>query len=453
MQVLKYLPALVSVQLILASCAMSPPLSIEPYQAQLQTNLPSLNPLDDLRIFSFRLITPAENVDIFSILQATDPVTPNQNTLPVGQLKSIQVAKEKITSGGFLKPEEATVIAFDVASRFNWDKELARQVLVEVVHIYTRHRDAEVKKFREAAEARAQFFIEKNRIATEEYKRQSNAVIEEYFGEIPNPQPVSLEVQRKRRELYAQEMKYRYERNQKAQAEYQKQAKAALAVYLKDLDEQTRKAREKEKRAQEVRRMQFDAILAKQKGGLTSPTDFALLNENKSPYNLMALTNGNFMLESSNKLPAVIQLQVDSFALPIAIPVLPQTSHGRLLVSINKDTQGRPVVYGGMESENGERFDLNEVLFKVEYDAQGQQQVSFIYPTGRIDQLKVSDLEVLDSDTALNSLLPQTSQLDAAALELQRQPFAQVHYQALPELSYLDPGQAAEVLQDISKSL
>lgn len=440
--------------LTLFACGSS--LSYEPLNTKLQTQLPSLHAdglsADDPRIFSFRIITPTEHVDLFSILQTADPITPNQKTLPVGQLKAVQLAAEKINSSEFLKPEEATVLAFETAQMFNWDLEISRQVLVEVVRIYTSHRDAEVKKFREMAEERAQFFIAKNKRAQDEYNKQAKAVIDRYFGGIPNPQPVSYEEQLKRREIYTREMQQRIEKNKRAQDEYNRQNKAALDKYLAQLDEQTKKAREKDQQAQKIREAQLDNLIGSQK--LTAPADFALKAQaGEQPYSLLALTNGDFMLEARQALPAVIQLEVAPFKDPIAIPVLPQTSHGRLLVSITQDAQGRPLVYGGMDASSGARFDLEDVLFSVRFDQQGQQQLEFVYPDGRTQSMSIAELQNLNSETALNQLQPLEGKLELPNLQARKDLYGQIRYQLTPELEYLPPQQALEVLESIKNSV
>lgn len=442
--------------LLLGACSASSPLFYEPVNKVVQTDLPSLHTATgNQQSFSFRIITPVKNVDLFSVLQTTEPTFPEQqNTLPVAQLRAVQIAKEKITRDKFVRPEEATVLAFEAYRQFSFDPEIARLVLVEVVKAYSQHRDAELVKFRNLAETRAQFFIEKNRVAAEEYKRQSQAVIDDYFDGIPNPQTYTIDEQNKQRRLafaYSQE---RLVKNKIAQDEYNKQAKAALAEYLTRLDEQTKKAREKEEKAQALRKAQFEQILANQKLAPVLETigsGFGI-KADTSPYSLMPLTNGDFMLEASQPLPAVIQLEVEPFTQPVSIPVLPQTSHGRLLISISSDAQGRPIVAGGMDASAGARFDLTEVLFTIQYDAQGRQMLEFLYPNGIVERLDIASLQNLQSNTALDKLNPEVSQLEALQLQQKHSLFSQVHYQLTPELEYLPPEQALQILEGVKKS-
>ncbi len=453
-----------SASLLLGACSASSPLFYEPVNKVVSTDLPSLHtPAGSQRSFSFRIITPVKNVDLFSILQTAEPTFPDQqNTLPIAQLKAVQVAKEKITKSKFLNPQEATVLAFEAYRQFSFDPEIARQVLVEVVKVYAQHRDAELVKFRNLAETRAQHFIAKNAVATEEYKRQAAAIQKEFFDGIPNPQQRTIEEQNKQRQLALSRSNERLAKNRAAQEEYNRQAKAALATYLKRLDDQTRQAREKEEKAQALRKAQFEQILAAQAFSLSAlnqlkgsnSSEFTVKTEadSNSPYSLMPLTNGDFMLEASAPLPAVIQLEVEPFTQPVSIPVLPQTSHGRLLISISSDAQGRPIVAGGMDASAGARFAIDEVLFTVQYDAQGRQMLEFIYPNGLVERMDIARLQDLQSETALDQLNPEVSQLEALQLEQKHQAFGQVRYNLTPELEYLPPDQALQILDDVKKS-
>lgn len=435
------------------SCSLSPPLSMEPVNGKIQTQLPSLNSNStDLRSFSFRIITPVENVDVFSILQAR--TNTRILTLPVDQLEEVKVAKEKITSSAFLDAATATVLAYETSRRYNWDTEVARQVLVEIVTTYAKHRDRELKKFREKAEERAQYFIEQNRIASEEIAAQARAVAGKGFDDVPLPQPRTIEEQNKLRQQYRNYMDNRIAKNRAAQEEYKLQAKAALDKYLKQLDETTRKAREKEEQAQKLRQAQFEQILASQKKLMPElPTDFGLLAADQAPYQLLTLSNGDFMLEAHQALPAVIQLQVNDFELPISVPVLPQTSNGRLLISIEKDAQGRPVVYGGMDAPTGFGFDLESPLFTLRYLDHQQQQLEFIYPDGRLDRIDVQSLENINSDDALSQLQPQVLQLPAADLKAKQAFFGGINYEITPELDQMLPTQALEILNGVQQAL
>lgn len=445
--------------LLLGACSTSAPLSYEPLNTKIQTDLPALNPTANAQVFSFRLITPIENVNPFAALQATEPISPRQqNTLPVGQLQAVQAAAKKITSGNFLKPEEATVLAFETSRMFNWDPDLARQVLVEVVKIYSAHRDRELKKFRDAAEARAQYFIGKNQAAIDEFKRQNAAIREKFFAGIPNPQPRTVEEQNKLRANYAAHMTRQIEKNRRAQEEYKRQADAYLVKYRAQLDEMAKKAREKEEKAQKLRQAQFEQILAQQKAGilpeLPTLSDFAVQNVSEpAPLSVLPLSNGDFMLESNEALPAVITIEVEGFSQPVPIPVLPQTSHGRLLVSISQDAQGRPVVQGGMDADIGATFALDEVVFAIQYDAAGRQMLEFTYPDGRLERFDLAQLQPLASDKALDQLEPERSQLDVAQLEARMAPFAQTQYQFTPELGYMNPGMAVDILAGVNLSL
>ncbi|MEZ0369582.1 MAG: hypothetical protein ACAI44_10885 [Candidatus Sericytochromatia bacterium] len=455
------LSLLLASSLLLGACNATSPLFYEPVNKIVQTDLPSPDGSAgsiDSRVFSFRVITPIQNVDVFSVLQAAEPTFPNQqNTLPVAQLKVVQVAKEKIYAHDYLNAEEASVLAFDAARQYRFDPEVARLLMVEILHIYAQRRDANLKAFRDAAESRAQFFIEKNRKAQVEYNEQSKAAIENYFKNFPitteqqaKQAEQRLAYQRSFRKNYEAYMAERIARNKSAQDEYARQAKAAHERYLKELDEQTARARAKEKRAQELRRLQFEQILAGQKLAGFSVKD---MTTEAKPYSLMTLSNGDFMLEASQPLPAVIQLQVDAFTEPVPIPVLPQTSHGRLLVSINQDAQGHPLVLGGMDADSGAHFDLNQVLFTIQTDAGGRQQLDFLYPDGHTERFDLQKLQELQSETALQQLSPEAGQLDALALGQKRAAFGQIEYQLTPELSSMAPSDALDVLKGLGESM
>ena len=89
----RLLPFALASSLLLACQAT--PLSMEPVNGQAATQLPALSAVTepDLRIFSFRVITPIENIDVFSVLQAAGAKV--NTTLPVGQLKKCKSPKRK----------------------------------------------------------------------------------------------------------------------------------------------------------------------------------------------------------------------------------------------------------------------------------------------------------------------------------------------------------------------
>lgn len=448
--------------LLLGACTTLPAQFYEPVNKTLQTELPALNGAapgtENLSVFSFRVITPVENVDLFSIMQAAgEPIVRNQqNTLPIAQLTVVKVAKEKIYSHDYINAAEATVLAFDAARQYVWDPEVARQVMVEILKIYAQRRDADVGKFRKAAEERAQFFIGQNKIAQIEYAKKAKEAVKTYFNGIPVTTAEQEEARKKQlaeqtsfRKNYVQYSQQQAELNKRAQDEYAKQAKAALETYKKQLAYDIEQARKKEEEAQKLRKAQFDQLLASQKFSDFSTKDLAP----DRPYSLLTLTNGDFMLEANQPLPAVIQLQVDAFKEPVPIPVLPQTAHGRLLISINQDAQGHPLVLGGMDADSGAHFDLNQVLFKIQTNASGRQQLDFLYPDGHNERFDVAELENLNSATALQQLNPQRSQLDDLSLQQQRAAFGQIQYQLTPELAYMQPDQALDILNSVKGTL
>lgn len=178
----------VSVSLLVSGLsACTPPLSTAPLNQRIQTSLPALAgtaDADGLDIFSFRIITSPEKVDLFSVLQVERKPW---LTLPVGQLREVIAAKQKISEMEFLQPEYATKLAYETSRFYNWDLELARQVLVEVVQAYVDHRDSKMDAYRRYAAERATYFIEANRREQEEVQRQSQAVIEKQFYGVPSP--------------------------------------------------------------------------------------------------------------------------------------------------------------------------------------------------------------------------------------------------------------------------
>lgn len=451
----RFFPFALASSLLLA--CQPAPLSMEPINGLVQTQLPALNAASetDLRLFSFRVITPIKNIDVFSVLQAAEPIN---TTLPVGQLREVQIAKEKILASEFLNPAQATTLAFEVSRQYSWDREIARQILVEIIGTYAQHRDRELKAYRVRLEARAQYLIEQNRIRQEELAERATDVRDRGFADQPLPQSRTIEEQNKQRVSFDAYIQNRIARNNAAQEEYKKQAKAAVEEYKRKLDETTKRARQKEEEAQAIRKAQFDAILARQGGGFlpefaTLSTDSSPADASQSPYQLLTLANGDFMLESRTALPAVIQLKVNDFDLPVTIPVLPQTTQGRLLVSIDKDAQGRPLVYGGMDADSGGRFDMTSPLFTLSYNDAQQQELEFFYPDGRLEHFDVTALQNLTSDNALQVLPGQNNQLEALQLQARQSVFSQLRYQITPELAYIEPEQALEIVQDVQASL
>ncbi len=439
----------------LLACQSSP-LSMEPINTQATTQLPALNAAaeTDLRLFSFRVITPIKNIDVFSVLQAAQVAADVNTTLPVGQLKEVQIAKEKILSSEFLNPALATTLAFEVSRQYSWDREIARQILVEIIGTYAQHRDRELKKYRDQLELKAQYLIGQNKIRQQELAERAEATRDRGFADKPLPQARTTEEQNKQRESFEAYIQNRITRNNAAQIEYNKQAKAAVEEYKRKLDETTQRARKKEEQAQAIRKAQFEAILDRQKNGfLPDFTTMSADSSAQSPYQLLTLANGDFMLEAREALPAVIHLKVNEFDLPITIPVMPQTMQGRLLVSIDKDAQGRPLVYGGMDADSGGRFDMNSPLFTLSYSDANNQQLEFFYPDGRLEQFNVQALTELTADNALQVLPGQNNQLDAIQLQARQTTFSQLRYQITPEIDFIQPDEALAIVQDVQASL
>lgn len=198
----------------------------------------------------------------------------------------------------------------------------------------------------------------------------------------------------------------------------------------------TRQAREKEATANRIRQAQQEALSTQ---SLDAPVPFALT----------ALANGDFMLEARQALPAILELSVSPFTQPVLVPILPQTHNGRLLLSIEADAQGRPVVVGGMDAHSGGRFDLNEPVFALRYTASGGQELEFLYPDGRTESFDVAQMRELSSAEALQKLTPVNAQLSAEQLQLRQASLGQISYQFTPELRLMEPIKALELLESM----
>jgi hypothetical protein len=444
--------------LLLAQAGCSTPLSTDPVNTRLQ--LSGLPPVEgpqnqisgNSQLFSFRIITPIKNVDLFSILQAKELAPTSavnaglplrQTALPVGQLKEVIAAKKLIESSEFLQPQLANTLAFDTARLFNWDTEVARQVLVEVVRIYTTHRDREVVKWREGAEERAQQYIKKSIALQNEKTRQDQDLYKRIYN--PKPGVNDRDVKNPGLASYINYSKDALARNKRASDEYSRQAKAAHEEYLTKLKAQMERDRKKK---------EMDAILAQDRIKNQLETFKTQAVNSEKPYYLHALSNGDFMLEANgdNALPAVIQLRVEGFSDPVSIPILEQTNNGRLLVSIDKDQQGRPVVRGGMDNATGNTLNLQEALFTLRYLDQSRQQLDFLFPDGQVHQFDVSKLEALSRWDQQPSLVPPVvSRLSAPDLRLKQEAFSQIQYEFIPILNQMPPEQALDILQTVQE--
>lgn len=448
--------------LLLAAASLtagcSTPVSTDPVNTRLQ--LSGLPPVEGphnatssgSQLFSFRIITPIKHVDLFSILQVKDlaptsavnagPVL-RQAALPVGQLKEVLAAKALIESSEFLQPQLANTLAHDTARLFNWDTEVARQVLVEVVRIYTTHRDREVAKWRKDAEARAQQYIKKAKALQDEKSRQDR----DFYNRIYNPKPAVNDRDIKSPGLasYISYAKDALARNKRAQDEYSRQAKAAHEEYLTKLKAQMERDRKKKEQDEQL----AQSIISGQIAQLKTQS----VNVDK-PYYLHALSNGDFMLEANgnNPLPAVIQLRVEGFNEPISIPILEQTNNGRLLVSIDTDAQGRPVVRGGMDNATGNTLNLQEALFTLRYLDGSRQQLDFLYPDGQVHQFDVDKLKALSRwDQQPSQVPPQIQRLSPQDLRLKQDAFAQIQYEFIPVLNQMPPEQALDILGTVQE--
>ncbi|PIQ23722.1 hypothetical protein COW36_20290 [bacterium (Candidatus Blackallbacteria) CG17_big_fil_post_rev_8_21_14_2_50_48_46] len=440
----KTLPLVAFLSLSVSAC--STPLSTDPINTRL--NLSALPPIEGpqnvqtaaAQIFSFRIITPVKNVDIFSILQTIKPagITLRQAALPVSQLKEVQAAKQIIENSAFVDPGTANRLAFDTARFYNWDIEVARQVMVEVVKIYTTHRDLEVAKWRKATEASAQKVIARAKAKQDEITKQD----QDLYKRIYNPKPGinDRNTDNPGVKRYIIDSADRLEKNHRAQAEYQRQAKAAQEKYLEEL---------KVKLAEDRKKAELEAKLRDQRvSGLIKTQSI----DSEAPFHFYTLHNGDFMIEtgSAQALPPVIQLKVDGFELPISIPILAQTHNGRLLVSIDADAQGRPVVRGGMDDSSGGRFDLQAPVFTLKYGENLQQELSFLYPDGKVETLDIGQLSQLSRwDQQPQLLPPRVTQLDPENLRTKLDAFAQISYQFIPVISDLPPDQALDLLQTV----
>lgn len=443
----KIMPLLSAVIVLQFACSTLPPSAMEPVNRSVQTGLAELDhaaaQTDQSGLFSFRIITPVEKVDLFSILQAaTVNRGSTQNTLPVGQLKEVILAKERILNTDFIGPEEAQKIGFFIVRYYSWDTELARQALNEVMSTYTDKRNAQWRVDREKIRDRAVYLIERNKVRQDEYNKQAKAVYSEFYENLPEPQQLTLAEQQRSRELYQERMQRSIEKNKRAQDEYAKQARAAHEVMIAQLLVDRQKSDEK---AARQRKLLLETV-----NGITVKS----LNDDVAapPYTLYSLANGDFMIDSRESLPALIQLQVKEFEQPILVPVMPQTRSGRLLISIDQDSEGRPIVYGGMDANTGLRFDLSQPIFSIIYTPQGQV-LEFIYPDGHSEQYPVDQLKDLSSEQATELVQPLDTQVDTALLEQKRSVFADIHYQFTPELEYMSPDQALDVLSTVQENL
>lgn len=426
--------------------ACTPPVSTDPVYTRLE--LPHLPPLQTelsaSQLFSFRIITPLEKVDVFSILQTIKPagITLRQAALPVNQLKEVQAAKQRIESAEFLAPEEANVLAFNTARLFNWDTEVARQVLVEVVKIYTNHRDREVEKWRASVEARAQQVIARAKAKQDEINRQNEALYKRIYQIKPAVNDRDLKDEGVRR--FIADRLDRLKKNQRAQEEYARQAKAAHEKYLAQLKEKIEKDRQ---RAEKEAKMREEML----KRALTTQS-----LKQDHPFYLHALQSGDFILEASpgQAFPAVIYLRVEGFASLIPVPILKQTHNGRLLLSIDTDAQGHPFIRGGLDAPSGGQFDLQAPVFTIQTQADGRQQLDFLYPDGRVESFDIDQLDALSRwDEQPTRLPPRVSQLTAESLQAQHNLFAQIRYEFLPVISEMPSEQALDILQTLQQPL
>lgn len=433
--------------LLFSVTACTPPLSTDPVNTRL--DLPGLPPLtaevsNASQLFSFRIITPLEKVDVFSILQSIRPagITLRQAALPVSQLKEVQAAKKRIESSEFLVPQEANTLAFNTARLFNWDTEVARQVLVEVVKIYTTHRDREVAKWRESTEARAQQVIARAKAKQDEINRQDAELYKRIYKLKPSINDRDRNDPGVKR--YISDRLDRLKRNQRAQQEYARQAKAAHEKYLTQLKEKMEQDRKKAEQAAKIRDQLVQDMLKTQS-----------LSESQ-PFYLHTLQNGDFILEASagQVLPAVIFLRVTGFEQLIPVPVLKQTHNGRLLLSIDTDAQGRAMVRGGLDADSGGQFDLQEPVFTIQTQADGRQQLDFLYPDGRVESFNIHELAELSRwDEQPTLLPPRVSTLSPDVLEQKQTDFAQIRYEFLPVISEMPSEQALDILNTLQQPL
>jgi hypothetical protein len=458
--------------LALLGACQSPTLSYAPVNKTIQTQLPDAGAATvSEQLFSFRLISPTENVSAFSVLQAqqNDPGVINlrQKTLPVEQLEEVRVAKEKILSSEYLQPQQATILAYETARIYSWDTEIARQIIVEIIDTYATRRNAEVKALRATAEIRALYFQRKAAAELMERQRQSDAVRDRLFGSIPNPQPITLAEQNENRTQYFQYIQDRLIKAQKAQEEYNKQAKAVLVRWQEERDEATRKAREKEEQAQRLRESAFKQILAEQgiptiepqnppqpprlNAGAAETFTTQAVSDTNTPYSLTALANGDFLLNAQAVLPATLSLKVKGFDLPVIVPVLPQTHNGRLLLSVEKDAQGRPLVKGGMDAISGFQFDMSGPVFVLKYLDDQHQDLTFTYPDGHQEHLDVQALQNM-TYAETHQLKPESLQLSPEAHTQLKNEFGQLRYEFTPELEFLPPEQALDILSGLGLS-
>ncbi len=458
----KFLKVLSWGTLGLLTACQAPTLSYEPVNTRIQTQLPSSTEANNTQdMFSFRLIAPTEHVDAFSVLQvAVDPTPPIQRTLPVDQLEEVQVAKEKILTSQYLKPQEATMLAYEVSGIYSWDTEIARRIIVEIMDTYMTRRNEEVARLRAKAEARAILFQQQAALASAEQQKQNDLVRERLFGNIPNPQPITIEEQNQDRLNYFRYIQARLEKAQKAQEEYNKQAKVVLERWKAEQDRQTQLAREKEERAQAIRAALFKDILSKQ--GIESieppappetppaaPAGFNTQSVQNQPYQLTALSNGDFLLEANAELPASLSLKVKDFDLPVVVPIMPETHNGRLLLSVTKDPQGRPLVQGGLDAMSGFQFDLQSPVFTLKYLDNQQQELIFTYPDGQQKRFDVQRLKTMSYADTLQ-WQGETLTLAPADYASLKQRFASIQYTFTPELSFMQADQAAEILNGLN---
>ena len=398
-------PLLIAASLCLGACGTPTP-SLEPVNTVIQ--VPGLPPLnngntkDIRRTYTWRMIMPVSEVNPFSLMQQR--ARPLQVTLQPSQIAEIEIAKEKIRNTEFLQPELATILAFQVGGRY---PNAAAQIIGEIVGEYIKKRDTQMDMLREMAVRSAQYEIAMNRAraagiakqATDHvdtFKRPTTAIVDR--ANDPNLQ------------AYIQYAQWRQKVNALQAAESRKQAE-----YMK-------------KRREENPQIghQFNT--------------YAL---NETPYRLSYLGQGDFMLEATGDmpLPPVIRLDIDGFSAPVAIPVLEMTARdGHPIFSVQRDSQGLPLVRGGFSGDQG-LVDLNKPVFTLQYRNQ-QQQLELIRPDGH---QAVYPLTQFESIPELQVTATASAQLPQATLQQARQPFADIYYEFTPELNQLPP----ELLQDL----
>jgi hypothetical protein len=398
-------PLLIAASLCLSACGTPTP-SLDPVNTVIQ--VPGLPPLsngnvkDIRRTYTWRMIMPVTEVNPFSLMQQHGRTL--QVTLQPSQIAEIEIAKEKIRNTEFLQPEMATILAFRVGGRY---PDAAAQIIREIIGEYIKKRDSQIDALREMAVRSAQYEIAMNKARAAGIAKQATDHVDTF------KRPTTAIVDRAndpKLQTYIAYAQWRQKINAQQAAESRKQAE-----YMKKLREENPQA----------------------------GYQFGAYSLNETPYRLSYLGNGDFMLEATGDvpLPPVIRLDIDGFSAPVTIPVLEMTARdGHPIFSVQRDTQGMPLVRGGFSGDQGQ-IDLTKSVFTLRYQG-NEHQLDLLRPDGQQSTYALNQFEALPE---LQVAPTVSAQLPQISLQQARQPFADIYYEFTPDLDQLPP----ELLQDL----